>query len=310
MTKHVLKSGFLVVWLLSASAFAQVAKPTMVLHPLDLQANPAIERFAEPLRASFNEQVRTRGGVLMPVKKEVDHAFAELKRRDCRESNECLAQFATRASTLYALYAELAYSQAKVLTLTARVVRDDGKVMTTASVKIDKGADTIVEASKVLINRALEELQLGNLPNFKEARAVEPPKKVEVVPEKKDPVLIPPSPPAVVVEDTGAPKRMAGKALVVAGGGVALVGGVLGGIGLGISATLKPSPNGTIPEGDLAKAQSASTLRTTGVVVLGVGAVVAAVGAVLWATAPAEPAGHVFLAPQAGGAVVGFSGEF
>jgi hypothetical protein len=300
------------VWFfLAAPAFAQVAKPTVVLHPLELQANPALERFAEPLRASFNEQVRTRGGVLMPMKKEADRAFAELKRRDCREANDCLAQFASRASTLYAIYAELAYSQAKVLTLSARVVRDDGKVMKTAAVKIDKGSDTIVEAAKVLINRTLEELQLGGLPNFKEVRTVEPVKTVEVAP--KDPVVLPPPPslpPAVVAEDTGAPRRMAGKSLVIAGGGIVLVGGVLGGIGLGVGSTLAPSPNGSIAAGDLSKAQTASTLRTTGVIVLGVGAVVAAIGAVVWATAPAEPAAHVFFAPQAGGAVVGFSGAF
>ena len=82
--------------LLSMTALGQAQKPTLVPAPLDLQPNPALKKFEEPLRAAFIDTLREKAGVLVPTRKEVEQAFLDGKRQDCRESNECLTALAVR----------------------------------------------------------------------------------------------------------------------------------------------------------------------------------------------------------------------
>ncbi|MFZ5438509.1 MAG: hypothetical protein ACOZQL_00805, partial [Myxococcota bacterium] len=209
-----------VVLAVSASAFGQAQKPSLVPAPLELQANPALRKFDEQLKTTFFQTLRERGGVLTPMKAEVEAAYTGIKRQDCRESNECLTQLAGKAGTLYALFAEVGYSEQKVVSVTARVVRDDGKVMGSANVSEAKGKDTIVEVAKRLFLKAYEELALANLPTFKEVKTE--PAKVEPVKKDPDPIVVkdfPPPPPPLPPVDVDAGKRGAGQVLVAAGAG-------------------------------------------------------------------------------------------
>lgn len=288
-------------------ASAQTAKPSVVSTSLELDPNPSLTRFEKELQAGWFKLLDERSGALVPSRKESEAALKETKRLDFRESDEALAKLAEKAGTLYALYAGLQYTAKKQLVLQGRVVRDDGKLMKTARIELPKGDDTIVNRLTPLAEQFFKELGLTELPTFKEApKPVEPVKPVEVKVEVKDPP--PPPPPPVVPGDTGAGQRMAGQALVIGGAGVAVVGGALAAIGAGIGGSLGVV-RGNLPADKVNDFHTAQALTSSGFVALGIGAAAAAVGAVVWATAPAAPV-QVTAAPMAGGAMVGFQGEF
>lgn len=288
-------------------AGAQAQKPSVVATPLDLDPNPSLTRFEKELQASWFKLLDERSGALVPSRKEAEASLKETKRLDFRESDEALAKFGEKAGTLYAVFVSLQYTAKKQLVLSGRVVRDDGKLMKTARVELPKGEDTIVARFTPLAELFFTELGLAGLPTFKEVKTVEPvkpppPDKVEV--KKVD--LPPPPPPPVV--DTGVGQRTAGQVLVIGGGGVAVVGAVLLGAGAGIGGSLGVN-QGNVPADKVAEWRTAQTLSGAGLVTLGVGAVAAAIGGIVWATAPAAPV-KVTVAPLAGGAVLGFQGEF
>lgn len=287
-------------------AASQAAVALLVPAPLETRG---VGKFDGELKTVFFQTLRERGGVLTPMKAEVEAAYVGIKRQDCRESNECLTLLAGKAGTLYALFAEVGYSEQKVVSVTARVVRDDGKVMGSANVSEAKGKDTIVEVAKRLFLKAYEELALANLPTFKEVKTE--PAKVEPVKKDPDPIVVkdfPPPPPPLPPVDVDAGKRGAGQVLVAAGAGVAVVGGVLLGAGCGLGCGVPVTPGGSVAPSDLERAVTGRGLMTAGIVTAVVGAGTAVVGALLWGTS--KPAPSAALVPVNGGVVVQWGGSF
>lgn len=293
-----------------SAVFGQAAKPSLVAAPLELDPNPSLTRFEPQLKAAFFATLEDRSGTLLLSMKEAELAKKNARRDDFRTSDESLKRFAQEARVLYALFAVLEYTPRKQLVLTGRVVRDDGKMMKAAQIQLSKGEDTIVELMKPLTMQLIAQLELATLPNFKEASP--DPVKEPVKEPGKDPVKetikdFPPPPPPPLV-DTGAGQRIAGKGLLFAGAGVALVGGVLAGVGAGVGYGLSLEQQ-EVPASRLQAINTARALTSVGFVGAGVGAASAVVGAILLGTAP-PPVSRVSVVPIVGGGVVQFGGQF
>lgn len=307
-------SRFAVMLTLGAAGvgFGQAARPSLVAVPLELDPNPSLTRFDAQLRGLFHTVLEERSGALLLSKKESEAAIKDTKRQDFRESDEGLARLAEKAGTLYGLYASLEFTPKKVLVLSGRVVRDDGRLIKSAQVQLPKGEDTIVDLMRPLTMQLIEQLGLAALPSFKQA--VIPPVVAEVPPVKPvpDPVKIePPPPPPLVVVDEGAGQRTAGRALVIGGGVAAVAGAVLLGAGQAVGAQLTPDGNRNLPLEQLPRYQTATGLSTSGIVALALGGVTAGAGAIVWALAPSAPTPvKVVLVPQPGGAMFSLQGEY
>jgi hypothetical protein len=301
-----MRSLVLVLGLVGAAAWGQAQRPSVVPAPLELQANPALKKLEDQLKSTFASALRERGGVLTPMKAEAEAAYAAGKRQDCRESNECLMQLAARAGTLYALFAEVGYSEKKVISVSARVVRDDGKVMGSTVVSEDKGKDTIVEVSKRLFLKAFEELALPNLPTFKEAKADPPTPELT----KIDPPLVvkelpppPPPPPPQVTERVTSPGRIAGLVLVGAGA-LAAIGGVV---------AIAAVPDVVNDQGNVTDVDAFRRVQgqqAAGVGLLVGGGAVAIAGAVIAIVSKDREVTKTALVPTPGGAVLVVGGSF
>jgi hypothetical protein len=291
--------------LVSSGAYAQAAKATLVPYPLEFDPDPAVQRAEGPLRAALVEALRDRAGLILPTPKEVDTALKETRRQDCRESNECLAQLAQKAGTLYGMYTSLEYTSTKELVVVGRVVRDDGKLMGAGRVELPRGKDTLVAVFKVLLARLSEQLALKDLPTFKPvepAPAPPPEKQVELAPPSREHMPPPPMPP---LEVGARPLRMAG--YVGVGGGLAVA--AIGGIVFGTTKHVQTDPSNNVYPSDRAWAQDSAHQQTAGVALIVAGGVVAAAGAVLWAITP-ERAPKVAVVPVNGGGVVSLGGSF
>ena len=241
-------------------------------------------------------------------------ALKELKRQDCEREDECLVQLAKKAESLYALYASVDYTVEGAVVVSGRVVRDDGKVVSpTETVKLAKGKDPFKDIAKNGLVQLFAQLKVGTLQAERqvEVAKVDAP-KIEPVKDPVKPVKDPPPPPPpLVIEDTGAGQRNAGKAMTYIGLGVVVVGAGVAAIGAGIGASAPKSPDGTLAQTPEAAQTLATgqTLTGVGFGVLGAGALTAAIGAVLWGTAAPPPA-QVTVVPTAGGGVVQFGGTF
>lgn len=285
----------------SSVGWAQTSKPTVVPYPLEFDPNPAVKRSEDALRAAWTEHLRDRAGVIVPLRKEVEAALRETRRQDCRESNECLAQLALKAGTLYGIYANLEYTVKKQLVLVGRVVRDDGKLMATGRVELPRGKDTLVEVFKVLLTRLLDRLALKDLPTFKEVP------KVELPPER------PPEPPVVVVtppplpppEQVANPWRTAG----YVGGGAGVAALAAGVVLFATAPAFKADGSGNVLPGDQATALASYRQKSWGVGLMIAGGALAVAGAVTWAATP-ETTTRVALVPLAGGGAVMVGGTF
>lgn len=295
------------VVLLSVTAFGQAQKPTVVPAPLELQPNPALKKFEAPLRAAFIETLRDKAGVLVPTRKEAEQAFLDGKRQDCRESNECLSSLATRAGTLYALFAEVSYTEKKELVVSGRVVRDDGKLIATQSVREEKSKETIVGVSRRLFIKLVEQLGLAQLPTFKEVAVVKPPdvEVVKVVPptEKVD---LPPPPPPPAVE----PAMNVGRVIGWTAVGVGAAAGIAGVISFATAPVIRKEANGNIVAADASKLPATQLQQGLGVGLMAGGFGVAAAGTVLVAISKDTESVKTTVVPMPGGAVVLVGGVF
>lgn len=305
----------LVAWVVASGSivFAQTASPTVAPFPLEITrpVNLSVKQRDE-LNSTFKVLLR-RSGAITPDGARLKVALAETRREDCDRDDQCLAQLALHAGTLYAVFASVKLTAEGEVVAYGRVVRDDGKLVsalpTGEMVRMPKGKAAFPDVAENALQALLERLNVRALPLSKpvESVVVEKPPELVKPPERVEP---PPPLPPLVVEDTAAPRRTTGKTLVIVGGGVLLVGGVVGAAGLGIAGTLT-AVDGAVPENQANAVRTSRTLKTSGLIVMGAGAALAAVGAAIWATAPSAPGTvHAFLSPQADGAVVGISGAF
>lgn len=294
----------------SVVASAQAPKATVMPFPLELKRTVSgfSKEDREAMQREYLRILRLSGGQV-PDFARYDLALKELKRQDCEREDECLTQLAQKAEALYALYVSVDYTIEGAVIAVGRVVRDDGKVASaTQTVKVAKGRDAFKDVVKNVLTQLFVQLKIAELPA---TRPVEPPKTADI--PRLDPVkpLDPPPPaPPIIVEDTGAGQRNAGKALVFVGGGVAVVGAIIAGVGGGIGGSAPKT--GMFADTTMAAEQlrTGSTLATVGFIGLGVGAATAAVGAVLWGTATPPPVSQVTVVPVTNGAVVQLGGAF
>jgi hypothetical protein len=299
----------------SAMASAQGAKPVVMPFPLELKrVAPGVSKDdKEALQREYQRLLRLAGAQL-PDFVRADTALKELKRQDCEREDECLVQLAKKAEALYGLYVSLDYTLEGSLVAVGRVVRDDGKVSSAPqTVKLAKGRDAYKDIARNALSQLFLQLKVSELPA---TRPVEV--KVEPTPALvKDPVVVkepPPPPPPLVIEDTGAGQRSAGKALVYVGAGVAVIGGIVAAVGAGVAPASATTPlNGKVyanTPGDAQQLRTASSLATSGLIAVGVGALTAGVGAVLWGTAAPPPKTTMTVVPMVNGAVVQLGGTF
>lgn len=259
----------------TSAAWSQTAKPTIVVVPLEVDPNPAFTKLEASLKSGFWTTIDTDGAVIVVSRKETDAAIKELRRFDFRESDEAISRLTSTTGALYGLFAALEYTPKKELVLTGRVVREDGKLMKSARVQLDKGKDSFQELVKPLTKRLIEELRLRTLPTAKEVDVVEVP-----VPAKPDPVISqpPPLPPIVV----GPPEPARSNTAQVVGWSAAGVGlaAVISGVAIFATApTYRKDVNGFILPSDVTAFSNARTQKDVGVSLIIGGTAIAAVGA-------------------------------
>lgn len=299
--------------LLPCAALAQTRSLTVVPHPLEFDPRPELVSVGDKLRGAWVEAVREAGEVVTPTRRELDAALAEVGRKDCRTSNDCLAALAVKGAGLYAVYAMVELTEAAVFVVTARVVRDDGKLMASFAVQHprgDKKRPLVTVVKQVLVD-VVTGLDVKRLPGFKEAVAA--PAPVVTAPPPPPPVVA--AAPAVVAPAAPPPpapslRPVLGATLLGVGGAAAAAGGVLLFVAQGQARALRTDARGFLPpsaDADaLAKAHAANTLHLVGLVSLGAGAAAAVAGLLVLVTGPTDAV--VSFAPTPGGGVAVISG--
>lgn len=299
--------------LLPAVALAEPRSLTVVPHPLEFDPRPELTASGDKLKGAWIEAVREAGDVITPSRREVDAALADVGRKDCRTANDCLAALAVKGAGLYALHAMLELSEGGTFTVTARVVRDDGKLMASFSASAARGDKKrpVVPLVKQLLVDAVKGLGVAKLPAFKEAAAtappvVEPPPPPPVVTTPPE-VAQPASPPSTPVA------RIVGFTLLGVGVAAAAAGGVLVALAQSAARSLMVDARGFLPANAdaeaVTRARAANANQLSGVVLLGAGGAVAVGGLVLALlnTASSPPASVAFV-PVPGGVVAALGG--
>ena len=295
---------------LPCAALGEPRSLTVVPHPLEFDPRPELVSASDKLKGAWVEAVREAGEVVTPSRRELDAALLEVGRRDCRTSNDCLAALAVKGAGLYAVHAMVELTEAGVFVVTARVVRDDGKLMASFTVQQPRGdkKKPLVPAVKLLLVDVIKGLGVKALPTFMEAVAAPPP-AVVTPPPAPPPVVVAPPP---VVEPVAAPVEPAPKTRTVAGftvmgtgAAVGLAGGVLLFVAQTQARALMVDARGFLPataDADtFSRANTANTLHLAGLVGLGVGAASLVAGLVVLLTGPSEAS--VSFLPIAGGGV-------
>ena len=204
-----------------------------------------------------------------------------------------------------ALFVEVSYTEKKELVVSGRVVRDDGKLVGTQSVREEKGKETIVDVSRRLFIKLYEQLELVKLPTFKEAVTAP-------LPPEKDPIKVvhlpdvPPPLPPLVVEPKVNTGRVIGWTAVGAGAAV----GIAGVISFATAPVIRKDPNGNIINGDVSKLPAAQLQQGLGVGLMAGGFGAAIAGAVIVAISKDAESVKTTVAPVPGGAVVLLGGVF
>ena len=271
--------------------------PGVMPFPLELKRVPtsltAEER--EGLQREYTRLLRV-SGAKVPDFAHYDLALSELKRQDCEHEDECLQQLSKKASSLYAVYASLDLTVEGVMVVSARVVRDDGKlVRPTRTVQL-KNEGLFTEDANKAFEQVFALLDLNGLPS---ARPVEVVEKQTLIPKVTASV------------DTGAGQRTVGLALFITGIAGAAAGGALIAGGQGLGGSLSPTQLGNLPPEQLISYRSARTLSNAGLIALAAGGATAAAGGLLWALAPKERTGvGVSVAAAPGVAMISLRGNF
>lgn len=303
---------------LLAASFAHAQLPPLSAHPVEVLARQMTKPQLEAVQSEYR-RLLAQAGVSTPSNRVLSSALADLKRQDCSISDECLKKFAMLSGTLYALHVGATQDPQGNATLSARVVRDDGVLvlgpLTTKEVrKGGEGIDaTIVRGLASLFAQA----KLGNLPPSREAAKPAPvvvvappapvdagvPEPVKPAPEPVDAGVAFTPPPAPPLEPS--PLSSIGTVSLIAGGGVALVGGVLLGVGASVASGLDIR-NGAVRADQAQQAVTANTLQGVGAAALAAGGTAAAAGLVMMLLAPSDAPKklNASVVPVPGGSIV------
>ncbi len=300
---------------LPCAALGEPRSLTVVPHPLEFDPRPELVSVSDKLKGVWVEAVREAGEVVTPSRREIDAAYLEVGRRDCRTSNDCLAALAVKGEGLYAVHAMVELTEAGVFMVTARVVRDDGKLMASFTVQHPRGdkKKSLVPLVKQVLIDVIKGLGVKSLATFKEAVAAPPPAVVTPPPPPPPVVVAPPvvETPATPVEPAGKTRKVVAFSVMGAGAAVGLGGGALLFVAQTQARALMVDARGFLPATAdaeaITRANGANTLHLAGLVGIGVGAASLVAGLIVLLTGPSEAS--VSFLPIAGGglAVVGGS---
>lgn len=307
----------LIVFIALATARVVVAQPTLTPHPIEVLTRgvpkPGLEALQNEYRRLLSNQVAA------PSNRTLLQAVADLKRQDCGISDDCLKKLAVLGGTIYALHVSGAQDPQGAALMVGRVVREDGKLMIgPLTVKEPKKGNETIE---VTMMRALGVLianaKLSSLPASREVKAtvetppvpvdagvavVKPPEPVDAGVTFTPPPPPPPEPSALTSVGTGT---------LIAGGGVALIGGVLFGIGRAQAGALDINKDGAVRSDQAASAVTANVLQGVGLGALVVGGTAAAAGLVMRLLAPGDaPKVTASVGAVPGGSMVFVGGEW
>jgi hypothetical protein len=302
---------------IAATASADPRSLTVVPHPLEFDPRPELTALSDKLKGAWIEAIREAGQVVTPSRKEIDSALAEVGRKDCRISNDCLSALAVKGAGLYAAHATLELTGANVFVVNARVVRDDGKLMSSFTAqhpRVDPKKKPLLAQVKDALTDAVKGLGVQGLPAFKEASSAPPVEPVKPpVASVETPAVTEPPPPPPVLPPAGPPgRKIAGYTLIGVGGAVAIAGGALLLVAQAQARALMVDQRGFLPSSDsaaLEQAKAANLLHTLGLVGLGVGVGCAVAGLVVaFFTADAPEAVTFGAAPTGDGLLLTVGG--
>ncbi len=304
----------LVVIAVALSSLAQ-AQPTLTPHPIEVLTRGVSKSQLEALQNEYRRVLI--GQVTMPSNRAILQAVVDLKRQDCGASDDCLKKLAVLGGTLYAMHVSGTQDPGGNALMVARVVRDDGKVMIgpVTQKELKKGSETIDATMMRGLSKLLTGMKFSELPMGRDVKPPVDPPPVAVVdagvakasePVDAGVVFTPPPPPPL----EASPLKSVGTVTLVAGGSVALLGGVLFGIGKAQASSLDIQ-NGAVRSDQASSAAVANTLQGVGMSALAVGGTAAAAGLVMMLIAP-DDAKKVTasVAPVPGGSMVFVGGEW
>ena len=284
---------------------------------MDVEPRPALTKAEKTVRDEFFEGLR-KAWMAMVTKMETEVALKDLNRRDFDVSNEALARLADRTGALYGLHASVALRPEKVgktvqsvVSLSGRVVRSDGKLMSKAAVSSPRHNDPIPEVLKALMGKLFEELGLKDLPTFIEAPPVVASAPAPRAAETDAPRVVtlppPPMPPPEVRAEERSSLRPVGYT-VVGVGAAAMIAGI---VTFAVAPEVHKDAYGNVAPGDLGTVRGTYTQQAVGVGFIVGGAAVAAGGAALLLLASHhDSAVRTSVAPTAGGATLTLQGSF
>jgi hypothetical protein len=302
------------------AAVAVAQQPTLTPHPVEVLTREVTPAQNETLQKEYRRLLSV-SQVTMPARSALTQAMADLKRQDCATSDECLQRLAVLGGTLYALHVSAVKDPNGATTLTARVVRDDGKLMLGPLTQKEarKGTEAADATLVRALNALLAEAKLGQLPPSRAAAVTVVTPPIEKVDAGVPMVAVRPTEPA----DAGvsftpppppplepSPLKTVGTVTLVAGGGLAVIGGVILGVGAGEAASLRVQ-GGAVDSSQAAKAVTTNALQGIGTGLLVGGGVAAVAGLVMRLVAPDAPVSKVSIsaAPVPGGAAVMIGGS-
>ena len=299
-------------------AVAAAQRPTVTPHPVEVMTRDVTPAQIEALQKEYR-RLLSLAQVTMPPRATLTSAMSELKRQDCATSDDCLRRLAVLGGTLYALYVTAVRDPDGSTTLTGRVVRDDGKLVLGPIVKKEfrKGTEGADATMGRALNVLIAEAKLGQLTPSREAvTVVTPPVEAPKVDagvavaqvESVDAGVAWTAPTPSPLEPS--PLKTVGTVTLVSGAGVAVLGGILLGVGANDAASLDIQ-GGAVARSQVDRAMTTNMLQGLGTGLLIAGGVGAAAGLVMRMVAPEAPVSKVSMsaAPVTGGATVMIGGS-
>ncbi len=305
----------LVVLAVALSSLAQ-AQPTLTPHPLEVLTRGMSKAQLEVLQNEYRRVLT--GQVIMPANRAILAAVADLKRQDCAVSDDCLKKLAVLGGSTYAMHVSGTQDPGGNALMVARVVREDGKLMIgpVTLKELKKGSETIDVTMMRGLSALLGGMKFSQLPSSREVKPPVEPTPVAVVDagvvvkpsEPVDAGVVFTAPPPPPLE--ASPLKSVGTVTLIAGGSVAVIGGVLFGIGKVQASGLKID-EGAVRSDQAASAVMSNTFQGVGITALAVGGTAAVAGLVMMLIAPAEPKKvTASVAPVPGGSMVLVGGEW
>lgn len=331
-------AGF--IFLLSAAAFAQQTKPSIVLAPMKFAPDAEFkklegrrkavrempEALGDRLAKDFFYQLERLPGITVPSKTVTNFHISNATRRDWEEADEALAKLAKAAVTRYGMYVYVSFGTdpdgggTQGLQLLARVVSDIGRSMKTVKVFGPKKKASMRDLFKAQMARLFERLELEKLPIAIEDPSVTSPMPAEelapipVVPAQASdgvggPPHPPPHPPLVEAKRVEWSPVLKPVGYVAAGVGVVAV--AVGAVLVAAAPPLRTDSSGNVYQEDWEIYGSSRAQRAAGIGLIAGGAVLGLAGGALALLANnREQAPTSSFVPVSGGGLFVLGGHF